>query len=72
MAEVKTILVTPVGGGEPYRINEEDFDEEIHKKASEAKEAAVERATEAAAAKVEKAAVAAEKAEAKAEKEAKK
>lgn len=69
MAEVKTILVTNIGGGEPFRINEDDFDEAVHKKASDAKEAAVERATEAAAVKVAKAEAAAEKA---AEKEAKK
>lgn len=69
MAEVKTILVTSIGGGDPFRINEEDFDGELHKKASEAKEAAVDRATEAASAKVAKAEAAVEKL---AEKEAKK
>lgn len=49
MAEVKTVLVTSKGGhGDPYRINEEDFDEKLHKKASEAQEAAVEKTSEAA------------------------
>jgi hypothetical protein len=55
MAEVKTILVTSKDVDGPYRINEEDFDGAIHKHASAAKEAAVEKAAEASVAKAEKA-----------------
>jgi hypothetical protein len=55
MAEVKTILVTSQEVEGPYRINEEDFDEKIHKHVSAAKEAAVEKAAEASIAKAEKA-----------------
>jgi hypothetical protein len=55
MAEVKTILVTSKDVDGPYRINEEDFDETLHRHVSAAKEAAVEKAAEASVAKTEKA-----------------
>ena len=69
MAEVPTILVTSKDVDGPYKINEEDFDEKVHTKASHAVEARVEAAAEKS---VEKAEVAAAKADAKAEKDTKK